>query len=65
VRAGHVDVDGVLTVEVRVTAPLPVIGLLGPSGLLTVSGHGAELDDPDEDQGEKCADEDEVDDRRT
>ncbi len=42
VRAGHVDVDGVRTVEVRVTAPLPVIGLLGPSGLLTVSGHGVE-----------------------
>jgi Flp pilus assembly pilin Flp len=42
VQAGHVDVDGVRTVEVRVTAPLPVIGLLGPSGLLTVSGHGVE-----------------------
>jgi Flp pilus assembly protein TadG len=42
VRAGHADVNGVRTVEVRVTAPLPVIGLLGPSGLLTVSGHGVE-----------------------
>lgn len=42
VRAGHADVAGVRTVEVRVTAPLPVIGLLGPSGLLTVTGHGVE-----------------------
>ncbi|HEX5534278.1 MAG TPA: TadE family protein [Actinomycetales bacterium] len=42
VRAGHADMDGVRTVEVRVRAPLPVIGLLGPSGFLTVSGHGVE-----------------------
>lgn len=29
---------GVRVVEVTVTAPLPVIGLLGPSGSMTVSG---------------------------
>ena len=27
------------TVEVRVSAPLPVIGLLGPGGVVTVFGH--------------------------
>lgn len=26
-------------VEVRLTAPLPIVGLLGPSGSLTVTGH--------------------------
>ncbi len=30
--------DGVLVVDVTVTAPLPVFGLLGPSGTLTVQG---------------------------
>ncbi|KJK10822.1 pilus assembly protein TadE [Terrabacter sp. 28] len=30
--------SGVRVVEVRVTAPLPVIGPVGPSGMLTVSG---------------------------
>ncbi|GGN03735.1 hypothetical protein GCM10009721_33930 [Terrabacter tumescens] len=30
--------SGVRVVEVRVTAPLPVIGPIGPSGALTVSG---------------------------
>jgi hypothetical protein len=33
-------VDGVAVVEVRVRAPLPVIGLLGVGGQLTVTGHG-------------------------
>ncbi len=42
VRAGNADFDGVRTVEVTVSAPLPVIGLLGPSGFLTVRGHGVE-----------------------
>ncbi len=42
VRARHVQVDGLQTLEVTVAAPLPVIGLLGPSGVLVVSGHGAE-----------------------
>jgi len=30
--------DGVRVVDVTVTAPLPVFGLLGPSGTLTVQG---------------------------
>ena len=30
--------SGVRVVEVRVTAPLPVVGPIGPSGALTVSG---------------------------
>lgn len=29
---------GVRVVDVRITAPLPVIGLIGPSGTLTVQG---------------------------
>lgn len=29
---------GVLVVEVTVTAPVPVIGLIGPSGSMTVHG---------------------------
>lgn len=33
-----VTASGVGVVEVRVTAPLPVIGPIGPSGALTVSG---------------------------
>lgn len=35
---------GVSTVEVTVTAPLPVIGLIGPGGVVEVSGHAASLD---------------------
>ncbi len=40
VSAGYVDVDGLRTVEVEVTAPMPVLGLLGPTSV-TVRGHGA------------------------
>lgn len=32
-------VDGLDVVQVKVTAPLPLIGLLGPAGTLTVDGH--------------------------
>ena len=32
------EIDGLTVVEVEVTAPLPVLGLLGPSSL-TVRGH--------------------------
>lgn len=39
VSAGPVEVDGVGLVEVRVRAPVPVIGLLGPAGTLTARGH--------------------------
>ena len=39
VTAGEEDVGGVRTVVVRIRAPLPVIGLIGPRGRLDVSGH--------------------------
>jgi Flp pilus assembly protein TadG len=39
VTAVETDLRGLPVVEVRVTAPLPVVGLLGPGGMLTVSGH--------------------------
>ncbi|MFP5346166.1 MAG: TadE/TadG family type IV pilus assembly protein [Actinomycetes bacterium] len=42
VTAGTAQVGGVSTVEVTVTAPVPVIGLFGPSGGLVVRGHGVE-----------------------
>ena len=39
VRAARsVTASGVRVVEVRVTAPLPVIGPIGPGGVLSVSG---------------------------
>lgn len=38
ITAREVVVDGVPLVEVVVVAPLPVAGLLGPSGTLTVTG---------------------------
>lgn len=38
VSASERSVGGVQVVEVVVRAPLPVVGLLGPSGVLTVSG---------------------------
>lgn len=37
VRAGRSVADGVRVVEVTVSAPLPVIGMLGPSGALTIT----------------------------
>ena len=37
--AAEVDRGGTRVVEVRLSAPLPVVGLAGPSGLLAVSGH--------------------------
>ncbi|WP_026820311.1 TadE/TadG family type IV pilus assembly protein [Arthrobacter castelli] len=44
--ARNVSVDrtthrGTETVEVNVVAPLPVIGLIGPTGVVEVSGHAA------------------------
>ncbi|MCL3860398.1 TadE family protein [Actinotalea sp. K2] len=39
VRAEHTVVGGLEVVRVQVRAPLPVLGLLGPSGTLTVDGH--------------------------
>lgn len=37
----QVSVDGIQTLEVTVRAPMPVVGLLGPGGLLEVKGHAA------------------------
>ena len=42
VSARTVVRGGLEVVEVRVRAPLPVIGLIGPSGGITVRGHGLE-----------------------
>ena len=42
VSARTVERDGVPLVEVSVTAPLPVVGLLGPDGVLSVRGHALE-----------------------
>ncbi|KGM03774.1 pilus biosynthesis protein TadE [Cellulomonas cellasea DSM 20118] len=39
VSAARTRLDGLDVVEVTVTAPLPVAGLLGPGGALTVTGH--------------------------
>ncbi len=41
VSVGESTVAGVRTLEVVVRAPLPVIGLIGPGGLLEVRGHAA------------------------
>jgi Flp pilus assembly protein TadG len=39
ISAAEVDRGGARVIEVRLTAPLPVVGLAGPGGVLTVSGH--------------------------
>lgn len=39
VSAAIVERSGVRAVEVRLTAPLPLVGLVGPAGELTVQGH--------------------------
>ncbi len=39
VTAGQIEMDGVEVVEVTVRAPLPVLGLVGPTGTLVVRGH--------------------------
>ena len=39
VTARRSQVSGVQVVEVTVVAPLPVIGTLGPTGVVTVSAH--------------------------
>lgn len=40
VTATTTTVDGVAVVQVRVRSPLPVIGLLGPTRGLDLTGHG-------------------------
>jgi hypothetical protein len=39
ISAGEVDRRGARAVEVRLSAPLPVVGMAGPGGLLSVAGH--------------------------
>jgi hypothetical protein len=39
IRVGHADVAGLRTLEVRVLAPMPVVGLLGPAGQMEAAGH--------------------------
>jgi Flp pilus assembly protein TadG len=42
VAARHTMWDGLPVVEVTVRAPLPVVGILGPTGALTARGHALE-----------------------
>jgi hypothetical protein len=42
VTAGRTTIDGAPVTEVTVRTPLPVVGLLGPGGTLTVRGHALE-----------------------
>jgi hypothetical protein len=39
VQAAYEDVGGLRTLVVQVRAPLPMLGLVGPSGDLVVTGH--------------------------
>lgn len=39
VTSTEVSIDGIRTLEVTVKAPLPVVGLIGPGGMLEVKGH--------------------------
>lgn len=41
VSTGEASFSGIRTLEVTVRAPLPVIGLIGPTGILEVKGHAA------------------------
>lgn len=42
VTVSRVVIDGMPVVETQVTAPLPVLGLFGPSGALRVTGHAVD-----------------------
>lgn len=39
ITVGEFEASGVRSLEVRVVAPIPVIGLIGPSGAMEVAGH--------------------------
>lgn len=41
ITAGYADVTGLQSTEVRVVAPLPLIGLFGIESALEVTGHAA------------------------
>ena len=47
VTGGYEDVAGFRTVVVRVRAPLPIGGLLGPTAALDVRGHAVDAAEPD------------------
>jgi hypothetical protein len=42
VTAREMTMDGLPVIEVEVTTPLPVVGLLGPASAVTVRGHALE-----------------------
>ncbi|GAB3176226.1 hypothetical protein GCM10027059_50780 [Myceligenerans halotolerans] len=42
VTAREATLDGLRVIEVEVTTPLPVVGLLGPAAAVTVQGHALE-----------------------
>ncbi|WP_415853632.1 TadE/TadG family type IV pilus assembly protein [Sinomonas sp. G460-2] len=39
ISAGEATLSGTRVLEVRVASPLPLVGLAGPPGLVTVTGH--------------------------
>ena len=39
ITSTEITIDGIRTLEVTVKAPLPVVGLIGPSEVLEVKGH--------------------------
>lgn len=41
IETREVTFEGLLTLEVRVRAPMPMVGLIGPRDLLEVKGHAA------------------------
>lgn len=41
VAVGESELQGLRTLQVTVRAPFPVLGLLGPAGMMEVSGHAA------------------------
>jgi hypothetical protein len=41
VAVGESEHQGLRTLQVTVRAPFPVLGLLGPAGMMEVSGHAA------------------------
>ena len=42
VSSREIVLDGIRVIEVEVVAPVPVIGLIGPSGTMAVTGHALE-----------------------
>ncbi|TDE97441.1 pilus assembly protein [Occultella glacieicola] len=41
-EAGYLNHPGATLVEIRVSAPIPVLGLLGPSGVVNVTGRAVQ-----------------------